>query len=94
LPRCTSEDSNALRAVSLSRGARLKAIEAIGIAEQAAISQGYRLSEYQKPIAYFEFDNKIDKTWSVFFDTKDRVSKKRLVLRIDDVKGQSCHDIS
>jgi len=66
------------------RGARLRAVEAIRIAEQAAASHGHHLSEYQNPVAHFEFDNESDKAWSIFFDTKDLVSKRRLVLRVDD----------
>ena len=69
-------------------GARLTTGEAIRIAQEAAVHNGVRLSDYKLPEAHFEFTRK-DKSWWVFFDGRVPMPGHHFAVSIDDPTGKT-----
>ena len=69
-------------------GARLTTTEAIRIAQEAAVHDGVRLSDFKSPEAHYEFARK-DKSWWVFFDGRVPMPGNHFAVSIDDPTGKT-----
>jgi hypothetical protein len=67
---------------------RLAEREVIQIAEDAARTHGYQLTDYSAPKAHFEFTDK-DSTWTVFFEGRVPMPGNHFFVSVRDQTRQA-----
>lgn len=79
----------AMLVVGCAHTPKMSQADVVRVASRAATDAGYKLADYKKPEAHFEFVHK-DETWTVFYEMKPPTPPGgHFLVWVDDKTGKT-----